>query len=94
MTDQAHPRMTAAEFMALPESNFPTELINGEIVMSPTPKHTHQRVVLALAIQLSQIVSDGEVVVSPSDVHFDENTVLQPDVFWVSASNQQCQVGK
>jgi hypothetical protein len=30
------------EFWALPESVLPTEYINGEIIMAPTPTVTHQ----------------------------------------------------
>jgi Uma2 family endonuclease len=35
-------RMTASEFLALPESNLPTELIIGEVFMSPAPALNRQ----------------------------------------------------
>ena len=52
MTTAALPRAKAKrlwtydEMIAeLPESNLPTELWNGEIIMSPAPHPDHQRIV-------------------------------------------------
>ncbi|MFN8420268.1 MAG: hypothetical protein U0528_13660 [Anaerolineae bacterium] len=42
MVDKTSTPMTAAQYFALPETNQPTELLHGELVMSasPTPQHS------------------------------------------------------
>jgi Uma2 family endonuclease len=85
-------RMTAREFMALPESSQPMELIHGELIVSPTPKNPHQTIVLSSAVFLKQNFPSGVTVISPMDVHLDVDTVVQPDVFWVSGENSLCQL--
>lgn len=72
------------EFWALPESMLPTEYINGEIIMAPTPTVAHQTVVgnIYLALrQFLQKVDIGMVFVSPLDVVLPTGEVVQPDVF-------------
>lgn len=39
--ERARMRMTAAEYLQLPESNLPMELIDGEIITLPAPKTKH-----------------------------------------------------
>ena len=41
-------KMSANEFLALPVSNLPLELINGEAIMSPSPSVAHQRLLARL----------------------------------------------
>ncbi len=76
--------MTAAEYMQLPVSNEPTELINGVVVVSPSPKDRHQALLGELYMVIRQLGSAGTVRMAPMDVHFDDDHVLQPDIFWVS----------
>lgn len=47
--------MTLAEFRQLPESNLPTELIDGELIMSPSPVDLHQDVTLNTATLVKRI---------------------------------------
>lgn len=77
-------RMTASDFLALPESNQIQELIAGAYIMSPSPIPAHQRVVFNIARLLDTIAPAGQVLIAPQDVHLDEDTVLQPDVFWIA----------
>ncbi len=86
-------RMSADEFRALPETTQRTELIEGEVVMAPAPRHTHQRAVLLIARYLQDNAPDGEVVIAPSDVYLDGANALQPDVFWVRAGSTACTLG-
>ena len=94
MADLTQTRMMAAEFKQLPESSEHIELVDGEIVMSPTPKNRHQSVVGNGFTLLRQITSSGSVVVSPMDVYLDNENVVQPDVFWVSGPDSRCQLGE
>ncbi len=42
MAELVTTRMTAAEFLALPETNQPTQLLNEELIVSPAPVPKHQ----------------------------------------------------
>ncbi|MFN8373107.1 MAG: Uma2 family endonuclease [Anaerolineae bacterium] len=92
MTDMAKTRMTTAEFLELPESNQLRELIDGEIIVNP-PKDTHQKIVIHTALFLGSVIKEGELRVAPTGVVFDELNTPEPDVFWVSSENTQCELG-
>jgi Uma2 family endonuclease len=92
MADQTQIRMTATEFFQLPQSAQPTELIDGELLVSPSPVPEHQRVSRRLVILLNSIIPDGELFYAPVDVYLDEANVVQPDILWV-AENSRCKIG-
>lgn len=86
-------RLWTYEEMAaeLPETNLPTELWDGEIIMSAAPFALHQRVVLRLARIIEDYVRAhraGEVFISPIDVVLAARKVVQPDVVFVSSAKQ------
>jgi Uma2 family endonuclease len=81
-------RMTASEFFQLPETNTPTELIDGELTMSPSPVYQHQFVSGELFTLLKKLIPNGVVLYAPMDVHLDEINVVQPDILWVSDSSR------
>ena len=87
MVDMSHVRMIAEEFLSLPETLERIELINGEVVMSPSPVDPHQDAVLATASLLKHIAPAGKVKIAPLDVYIDGINVVQPDVFWISDTN-------
>lgn len=96
MADVTQIRMTAAEFMELPETTQITELIDGELVVSPSPIKLHQDVSGNLHFLLRQLYKKigGTVQYAPMDVHLDDENVVQPDIFWVSDKNEKCKVGE
>lgn len=79
--------MTAAEYFDMPVGPPYFQLIDGELFMSPSPAHYHQRLVFRFA-HLLQVYLDahplGELTISPSDVHFDEGNVFQPDFYYIT----------
>ena len=80
-------RASAAEFWSLPESVLPTEYIDGEIIMAPTPNVPHQRVIFWMASLLQQFVIQnrlGEMFISPLDVVLPTGEVIQPDIFFLN----------
>jgi Uma2 family endonuclease len=83
--------ITSKEFLELPESNLPTELINGEVIVSPSPEVYHQDVVGHTYLLLMGRVPSGKVYISPLDVYLDDQNVVQPDVLWV-AEGSKCVV--
>jgi len=75
------------EFWALPESVLPTEYINGEIIMAPTPTVTHQTVLLNILRSVDEFVRRkalGQVLLSPLDVVLPTGEVVQPDLFFLT----------
>jgi Uma2 family endonuclease len=90
--------ITAEEFLGMypEETNQPIELINGEVIVSPTPRPVHQSIVVRLSRFISNLVIPndlGELQVAPSEVHFDEINTVQPDLFFVSKDNDHCKIG-
>jgi len=75
----------AADYWKIPEGE-PVELIRGELVMSPAPKSSHQIVVVLLTELFSGICrkSGGVALCAPSDVILSDDTILQPDVFYIA----------
>jgi Uma2 family endonuclease len=84
--------MKADEFLALPETSTPTELLGGVVVMSPAPKVSHQITLSSLVTLIKLLVPDGLVLFAPTDVLFDENNIVQPDLLWISENNTACQL--
>ena len=77
---------TAAEVSALPEvpgKRF--EVVDGALLVSPSPTHVHERAVFWLRSVITAYVAAapriGEALGSHSDVLLDDFTLVQPDVF-------------
>lgn len=92
MAEMVRTRMTAQEFFQLPESNLPTELIDGELIEMPAPVDKHQQVSLNSTLFLGPIIPGGILRYAPTDVYLDEVNVFQPDLFWVSTDNIKCRL--
>lgn len=83
-------RVTAAEFLQLPETNQSTELIDGQVIVPSSRSDRHQSVLGNLLVLLYKTVHTGELRLAPTDVYLSEADVVQPDIFWVSAENSTC----
>ncbi len=79
----------AADYMALPDQPR-CELIHGRLYVSPSPTPYHQTVLLLLSeIFLSAArKTGGAAYVAPLDVYLSDETVVQPDVLYVSRVNR------
>ncbi len=63
------------------------ELIEGELLMTPSPKPNHQRISIRLASVIHKFVTEhnlGEVFDAPCDVYLDNENVVQPDILFIS----------
>jgi len=79
-------KFTYQDYLKLPEETR-YELIEGELVMSPSPTTKHQRISRKLEFLLEKYVTEnnlGEVFDAPCDVYLDEENVVQPDLFFIS----------
>ena len=77
---------TSADLLELPEDNRKHELLDGQIVISPSPRPIHQRAVSRLVVALAAVLPpELEVLTAPVDVHIPHGlpTLLLPDVLVV-----------
>lgn len=77
-------RASIAEFWSLPESVLPTEYIDGEIIMAPTPTVPHQATLVSMFVALHAFVTQnalGRLFPAPLDVVLPTGEVVQPDIF-------------
>lgn len=76
---------TRAEVLAFPEDGNRYELVHGELLVSPAPRHAHQLVVTRLLSALFSYCERwrvGRAMVSPADLSWGrEDLLVQPDVF-------------
>lgn len=82
--------ISEAEFLALPESMDRIELLDGEVIVSPSPSVWHQELLGRLVHQLRSwaagTADPAFVGQAPLDVRFAAGRILQPDVFVVLGS--------
>ena len=72
------------------------ELLEGELVVAPTPTITHQRVGIRLGTGLHTFVKErslGEVLFAPCDVLLSNTDVVQPDLLFVSRERSDILLG-
>lgn len=63
------------------------ELIEGELLMTPSPVPKHQRISRELEFEILRFVKKndlGEVFYAPCDVYLDDENVVQPDILFIS----------
>jgi Uma2 family endonuclease len=63
------------------------ELIEGELIMTPSPVPYHQWLLKNIGFALESFVREkkmGKLFYAPCDVHLDNENVLQPDILFIS----------
>ncbi len=87
VTPKTKIKYTYREYLYTPEDKR-YELIDGELLLTPSPKTGHQRLEASLGTMMYVFVKDsglGEVFFAPFDVYFNETNVVQPDLIFVSS---------
>lgn len=87
LTVEKKKKYTADDYMML-EEGAPFQLINYDLIMSPSPLVIHQQILF----NLSEIIiiyhtthgRKGQWMYSAMDVKFDEGNILQPDVLYIT----------
>lgn len=82
----ARVKFTYEDYKSLPDEKR-YELLEGELIMVPSPKEYHQRISGKLEFLLRAFVEEhdlGAVYDAPFDVVLSEETVLQPDILFIS----------
>jgi len=79
-------RFTYADYLNLPEESR-YEILDGDLLVSPSPNASHQRIVKKLARIFGRLLEDaglGEIFVAPFDVVLSDTDVVQPDILFIS----------
>ena len=79
-------KYTHADLLAIPDDGKRREILDGEMIVSPSPKLFHQTIVLRLALALGKYLEShpiGKLFIAPLDVILSELDVLQPDLLLV-----------
>lgn len=85
-----HPPKTMLEVWEnLPEGTL-CQLINNNLVMSPSPLDVHQVVLMDIFYELQVLIRKnkaGVLRIAPYDVHFSKQNILQPDIIFIANNN-------
>jgi Uma2 family endonuclease len=85
MAQLARQLVSEAEFRSLPETTERVELMDGELIVSPSPSYQHQemlsRLVVALRLWAGAQQRPVTIGLAPLDVRFGRERILQPDAF-------------
>lgn len=81
-------RMTADEYEKLSEDGYRYEVIDGVVVMAPSPSYGHQSVASQIEWQIMTYLSKHPVgrVVHEIDINFDRTHVYRPDLVFLSTA--------
>lgn len=75
---------TADDLDSMPDDGNRYELLDGEVLVTPSPRVVHQAVQLELALLLRQALPPGlRLLTAPMDVRFGPRRQLQPDLLVV-----------
>ena len=81
-------KFTVKDYMSTPEGTR-YQLLDGEMILAPSPTSRHQAVSIELGFMLREFVrqySLGRVWFAPLDVVLSDHDVAQPDILFVSNS--------
>ncbi len=91
-------RYTYDDYRQLPDDGLRYEVLDGELVVSPSPSRRHQQLSKRLQYALYKHVEvdhrRGEVYDAPFDVILADDTVLVPDLIFVTRERQDLFSGR
>ena len=80
---------TAEMVRALPDDGNRYETVRGELLVTPSPREIHQRVLGRLFLALGGYLERhpvGALYTSPADISWTPDTLVQPDIFVAALS--------
>ena len=91
LTAEKKKKYTDADYMLL-EEGAPFQLINYDLVMSPSPNTDHQTISFRIALIIGTFLENkndkGYIASAPCDVKFDDGNVLQPDLLYITEARK------
>jgi Uma2 family endonuclease len=93
--DPAARRYTYADLETFPDDHLRREIIDGELIVTPSPIPRHQRAAGKIFFRLESYrqTHGGEAFFAPLDVFFADDNVVEPDVLFIRADHVS-QVGE
>jgi len=84
-------RYTYADLEHFPDDHLRREIIDGELIVTPSPATRHQSAVVNFVVALAAYAKQngGKVFPAPLDVYFAEDNVVEPDVLFVRADHAE-----
>jgi Uma2 family endonuclease len=85
-TDHRGGEWTAEMVRQLPEDGNRYEVIDGELLVSPSPSGRHVRACVLLLVKLEDYVARHQIgitMMSPSDIEYSPRRMVQPDLYVV-----------
>ena len=79
-------KYTVSDYMTTPDDKR-YQLLDGELILAPSPTDRHQAIVgilFFLLYQYNLATGWGHVRMAPLDVHLSESDITQPDLLLVS----------
>jgi len=87
LTADKKKKYTVDDYLLL-EEGAPFQLINYDLIISPSPIPIHQVISVKIVQDLSNFLdrknNNGFLAHAPMDVKFDDGNVLQPDILYIS----------
>ena len=86
VTQKSRLKFTYEDYKQTPDDTR-YELLDGELILVPAPRLTHQRISRKILTRLDSFVTEndlGEVFDAPADVVLSDFNVVQPDILFVS----------
>lgn len=83
-------RYTYQDYLNAPQDQR-YELIEGNLLMTPSPMPYHQWICKNLGYEIEKFVREkglGKVFFAPCDVYLDDENVLQPDILFISRGRE------
>ncbi len=79
----------AADYWELPEGE-PVELIQGRLIVSPSPNSFHQTILMCLSKMFWDLASQsgGRAFIAPMDVVLNEDSIVQPDLVYITQEHR------
>lgn len=85
-------KFTYNDLLTAPDDGNRYELFEGELIVTPSPVEKHQRTVSNLMFLLGHHINKhelGRLYTAPIDVYFDEETVVKPDLLFISTNRMK-----
>ncbi len=82
--------MAYEEYALLPDDGKRYQVLEGELIVSPSPNFRHQDIVWTLGLLLrtfAEAHNVGIVIGAPMDVILEPHTIVQPDILFIRHAN-------
>jgi Uma2 family endonuclease len=90
-TKMARTPLTYEDYLTFPDQDrIRKEIIDGELVMSPSPTLKHQAIIGNLFVLLHNFIKKnklGKIFFAPCDVILSDINIVQPDIIFISKEN-------